>query len=275
MFPIWPTGNFQPVQRLKIKAWNSLYPVFTKGKVNPSDKSATAGQGNAPFRVIFVDTAGSSAGIGKNGPAATKPGPSNNADRPVVGRGQERGVQGQAAARGSSARRPTSTWTRWATTATSSRRRRARCLGRAPEPGLEGPRRRAERPGIAMEDPGNAAKALGLMKFKDIGQHDPGRDRRSVKLLTKYKKDGQFRAFWSTFNESVNLMGSKEVVIESMWSPAVALLVAQGVPAATPSRRRESAAGAAARGSRRTSRARSSTPSTTTSTGCTKDSSAR
>ena len=51
---------------------------------------------------------------------------------------------------------------------------------------------------------------------------------RVVKIATTYKKAGQFRAFWSNFNESVNLMASKEVVIESMWSPAVALLVAQG-----------------------------------------------
>ena len=52
---------------------------------------------------------------------------------------------------------------------------------------------------------------------------------RIVKLMIKYKKKGQFRAYWANFNESVNLMASKEVVIESMWSPAVALLVAQGV----------------------------------------------
>jgi hypothetical protein len=51
-----------------------------------------------------------------------------------------------------------------------------------------------------------------------------------IKILIKYKKQGQFRAFWSTFNESVNLMSSKEVVIESMWSPAVALLTAQNIP---------------------------------------------
>ncbi len=52
---------------------------------------------------------------------------------------------------------------------------------------------------------------------------------RLIKILITYKKKGQFRAFWNTFNESVNLMASKEVVIESMWSPAVALLIAQGV----------------------------------------------
>src|SRR5262245_10993571 len=79
MFPIWPTGNFQIVDRTKIKAWNDLYPVFTKGRVHPSDKGATYGQGNAPFRVLFVDTAGSAGGIGKSsGLPLTGQGPSNN-----------------------------------------------------------------------------------------------------------------------------------------------------------------------------------------------------
>src|SRR6185437_13212907 len=38
MFPIWPTGNFQPVDRTKITSWNDHYKVFTTGRVNPSDK---------------------------------------------------------------------------------------------------------------------------------------------------------------------------------------------------------------------------------------------
>ena len=71
---------------------------------------------------------------------------------------------------------------------------------------------------------------MGLMKFKHLGNMTKAEIDTLVKILEKYKKQGQFRAFWSTFNESVNLMASKEVVIESMWSPAVALLVTQGVP---------------------------------------------
>ena len=67
------------------------------------------------------------------------------------------------------------------------------------------------------------------MKFKNLGNMTRGEIDRLFKILATYKKGGHFRAFWSTFNESVNLMASKEVVIESMWSPAVALLVAQGV----------------------------------------------
>ena len=70
--------------------------------------------------------------------------------------------------------------------------------------------------------------ALGLMKFKDFGNPTKAEIDRLFKILTKYKKQGQFRAFWSAFNDSVNLMVSKEVVIESMWSPAVALLKAAG-----------------------------------------------
>src|SRR5919204_2983371 len=58
MFPIWPTGNFQPVDRNKLKAWNAFYPIFTKGKVLVNSKSCTSGQGDAPFRVLFLDPNG-------------------------------------------------------------------------------------------------------------------------------------------------------------------------------------------------------------------------
>ena len=67
------------------------------------------------------------------------------------------------------------------------------------------------------------------MKFKNLGNMTEARWTACSRSSSTYKKNGHFRAFWSTFNESVNLMASKEVVIESMWSPAVALLVAQGV----------------------------------------------
>jgi len=44
------------------------------------------------------------------------------------------------------------------------------------------------------------------------------------------KKAGQFRSFWSTFDQSVNLMASGEVVIQSMWSPAVTAVKSKGIP---------------------------------------------
>jgi putative spermidine/putrescine transport system substrate-binding protein len=48
--------------------------------------------------------------------------------------------------------------------------------------------------------------------------------------LTEAKKNGQFRAFWKDFNESVNLMSSGETVIQSMWSPAVTAVRTKGIP---------------------------------------------
>ena len=48
--------------------------------------------------------------------------------------------------------------------------------------------------------------------------------------MIEAKKAGQFRAFWKSFDESVNLMASGEVVIQSMWSPAVAAVRSKGIP---------------------------------------------
>ena len=79
------------------------------------------------------------------------------------------------------------------------------------------------------QDAAAAVGALGLMKIKDYGNPTKAEIDRLIKILTKYKKAGQFRAFWSAFTDSVNFMVSKEVVIESMWSPAVALVKAAGV----------------------------------------------
>ena len=47
--------------------------------------------------------------------------------------------------------------------------------------------------------------------------------------LIELKKAGHWRALWNTFDESVNLMAAGEVVIQSMWSPAVTAVKSQGV----------------------------------------------
>jgi putative spermidine/putrescine transport system substrate-binding protein len=222
---IWPTGNFQPVDRLKIKEWNNFYPIFTKGKVLPNRRDCTPGQGDAPFRMTFVDP-NRSTGL----PRSAEAGPQN---RQIVqwwnertnaahgGKPQPRWVLGPAAHFNMDSmgyngdilkKRPEQV--SWAELLNNRHRGRVAVLND---------------PGIAMADLGNAVRALGLMKFKNLGNMTRGEMDRLFKILARYKQRKHFRAFWSTFNESVNLMASKEVVIESMWSPAVALLVAQGV----------------------------------------------
>ena len=222
---IWPTGNFQPVDRNKIKEWNNFYPIFTKGKVLPNRRDCTPGQGDAPFRMTFVDPNGST-GL----PRSAEAGPQNRqivqwwnekANAAHGGKPQPRWVVGPAAHFNMDSmgyngdilkKRPEQV--SWAELLNNKHKGRVAVLND---------------PGIAMADLGNAVTALGLMKFKNLGNMTRGEMDRLFKILARYKKGGHFRAFWSTFNESVNLMASKEVVIESMWSTAVALLVAQGV----------------------------------------------
>ena len=224
-FQIWPTGNFAPVDTRKLTHWKENYSLFARGRVNPNNKKATYGDGNAPFRVLFVDPNGST------GLPLTKEGPRTNKQivqwvdektgKPFGGKPMPRYVLGGLAHfnmdsmgyNGDELQRPPNQVS-WAELLNAKWRGRVALLND---------------PGILTQDAGNAVQALGLMKFKNLGNMTKSEMDRLFKILTTYKKKGHFRAFWGTFNESVNLMASKEVVIESMWSPAVALLVAQNV----------------------------------------------
>ena len=73
-------------------------------------------------------------------------------------------------------------------------------------------------------------ESAGIVKYGDKGNMTKAEIDKTIDFLIKTKKDGQFRAFWKTFDESVNLMASGEVVIQSMWSPAVSAVRAKGVP---------------------------------------------
>jgi putative spermidine/putrescine transport system substrate-binding protein len=222
---IWPTGNFQPVDIRKIRAWGSFYPIFTRGKVQLGNRACTQGQGDAPYRMLFLDPDGST-GL----PKTKEAGPQNKAivqwwnqasNKPFGGKPQPRWTVGPPAHfnmdsmgyNGDELKKAPGQVS-WAELLNTKWKGRVAILND---------------PAIAMADLGNAVQALGLMKIKDLGNMTRGEMDRLFKILGTYKKNGQFRAFWATFNESVNLMASKEVVIESMWSPAVALLVAQGV----------------------------------------------
>ena len=68
------------------------------------------------------------------------------------------------------------------------------------------------------------------MNFKDLGNMTKPEIDKTIAFLIEAKKAGQFRAFWKTFDESVNLMASGEVIIQSMWSPAVAAVRSKGIP---------------------------------------------
>jgi putative spermidine/putrescine transport system substrate-binding protein len=85
-------------------------------------------------------------------------------------------------------------------------------------------------PSIGIMDAAMALEASGKMKYGDKGNMTKPEIDGTIAALIEAKHAGQFRAFWRDFNESVNLMASGEVVIQSMWSPAVTKVRTMGVP---------------------------------------------
>ena len=169
-FQIWPTGNFQAVDRNKVKAWNNFYPIFTKGKVLPGRADCTPGQGNAPYRVMFLDPDRST------GLPLTKEGPKNN--KAIVqwwndatnsahgGRPQPRWIVGPPAhfnmdslGYDGNVLKKAPGQVSWAELLNGKWKGRVAVLND---------------PAIAMADLGNAVQALGLMKFKDLGNMTRG-----------------------------------------------------------------------------------------------------
>jgi putative spermidine/putrescine transport system substrate-binding protein len=74
-----------------------------------------------------------------------------------------------------------------------------------------------------------ALQSAGEMTYGDRGNLTPEEIEKTVGRLIDLKKQGHWRALWNTFDESVNLMAAGEVVIQSMWSPAVTAVRTQGI----------------------------------------------
>ena len=222
---IWPSGSLQPVDTSKIASWNKFYKLFAYGKLNPNSKSCTYGDGNAPFRTTYVDPDGST------GLPPFASGPKNNKQivrwigengKPIGGKPQPKYIVGPAAhfnadsmGYNSDVVKKAPNQVSWAELLNAKWKGRVSLL---------------RDPGIMSQDAAFAVSALKLMKFQDFGNPTRAEIDRLYKIMTKYKKQGQFRAFWSAFTDSVNFMVSKEVVLQSMWSPAVALVKAAGIP---------------------------------------------
>ena len=74
-----------------------------------------------------------------------------------------------------------------------------------------------------------ALESRGDFKYADKGNMTKEEIDKTMAIFTEAKKAGQFRAFWKSFDESVNLMASGEVVIQSMWSPAIGAVRSKGI----------------------------------------------
>ncbi len=191
-----PSGNIRPLEAKKIKQFDNITPVFTKGQLPNGQK--IGGQGTAPWKVMYLEGANSTKFASSPTDFVTL--------IPTVYNADTLGIRPDLI------KRPISSW--------------AELLN----PEFKGKASILNIPSIGIMDAAMVVEAAGLGKYGDKGNMTRAEIDMTMKVLTEAKKSGQFRAFWKDFNESVNLMASGETVIQSMWSPAVTKVRSMGIP---------------------------------------------
>lgn len=190
-----PSGNILGMDARKIKEFDNITPVFTKGQL-PNGK-VIGDQGTAPKKVMFVE--------GQNSTKFASGVTQWVTLIPTVYNADTLGIRPDLI------KRPIESWKELL------------------NPEFKGKASILNIPSIGIMDAAMVVEASGLHKYPDKGNMTRAEIDLTMKVLTEAKKSGQFRAFWKDFNESVNLMASGETVIQSMWSPAVTAVRTKGV----------------------------------------------
>jgi spermidine/putrescine-binding protein len=68
----------------------------------------------------------------------------------------------------------------------------------------------------------------GMADITDPANMTPEEAKATADFLIERKKAGQFRALWSSWEESVDLLGNREVVVSNVWEPVIKELERQG-----------------------------------------------
>lgn len=191
---VWPTGNLQAMDTSKIKNYDKIVGIFRNGKLKPDSVIA---QGTAPHSVGFVEGPGSTKFVQSESGWMTLIPTIYNADTLGI--------------RPDLIKRPIESW--------------AELLN----PEFKGKASILDISSIGIMDMAMVCEAMGEIKYADKGNMTKEEIDKTIGIFMEAKKNGQFRSFWKSFDESVNLMASGEVVIQSMWSPAITAVRSKGI----------------------------------------------
>lgn len=192
---VFPSGVLQPMDTNKLKNYKYINSLFKNGKINPE---STIAQGTAPHTVGYVE-----------GPKSTK---FSSVETqwmtlvPTIYNADTLGIRPDLIDR---------PITKWADIM---------------DPAFKGKASILNIPSIGIMDAAMICESMGEIQYGNKGNMTKDEINKTIEILKQAKRDGQFRAFWKSFDESVNLMASGEVVIQSMWSPAVAAVREKGIP---------------------------------------------
>jgi putative spermidine/putrescine transport system substrate-binding protein len=191
---IIPTGNLQGIDTKRIKNADKITSLFTKGEVAGKK---VGDQGTAPKKTIYMEKADAK-GFAKE--------PTRFMTLiPTVYNADTLGIRPDLI------KRPIDSWKELL------------------NPEFKGKASILNIPSIGIMDAAMVVEASGIYKYPDKGNMTKKEIDLTIKTLIDAKKSGQFRSLWKDFNESVNLMASGEVVIQSMWSPAVTAVRSKGI----------------------------------------------
>ena len=192
---VWGAGNLQPMDTSKITNYDKIAGTFRSGKLTPE---STIAQGTAPHTVGFVD--------GPDSKTFSAPESGWMTLIPTIYNADTLGIRPDLI------KRPITTW--------------AELLN----PEFKGKASILDISSIGIMDAAMVCEAMGEITYGDKGNMTKEEIDKTMAIFTEAKKAGQFRAFWKSFDESVNLMAAGEVVIQSMWSPAIAAVKSKGIP---------------------------------------------
>jgi putative spermidine/putrescine transport system substrate-binding protein len=192
---VWPTGNLQAMDTSKIKNYDKIVGIFRSGKLTPE---STIAQGTAPHSVGFTS--------GANGTDFVQEESGWMTLIPTIYNADTLGIRPDLI------NRPISKWSELL------------------NPEFKGKASILDISSIGIMDMAMVVESMGEYSYPDKGNMTKEEIDLTMAIFTEAKKNGQFRAFWKSFDESVNLMASGEVVIQSMWSPAITAVKSKGIP---------------------------------------------
>ena len=195
---LWRAQSIQPIETRRIHLWDSINDLAKTGRLTPG---VPLGRGDAPYKLLNVQPDGQ-LGREPTGRVSFLPYVHN-----VDAFGYDTRVVPPGVAY------ETESW------------------GWLLDPRWSGKVAIVNDPTIGLFDMALAAEARGLIDFADIGAITKPELDRLFSLLIELKLAGHFSGFWSEVPESVQMMRSGRAAVASMFSPAVAALNEDGIPA--------------------------------------------
>ena len=192
---VWAAGNMQAMDTSKIANYDKIAGTFRSGLLTPT---STIAQGTAPHTVGFTS--------GPNGTDFVDEESGWMTLIPTIYNADTLGIRPDLIGR------PINNWSELL------------------NPEFKGKASILDISSIGIMDMAMVVESMGEYTYPDKGNMTKEEIDLTLGIFTEAKKNGQFRAFWKSFDESVNLMASGEVVIQSMWSPAITAVKSQGVP---------------------------------------------